>query len=110
VSLQQNPFFYRYYSKTYHMYRLAYRSGVTYGITPPASYGFLSGISTAFSYGAAHRLEEGALVKKKTALHVHVRHGTKSSISTQIGALRRILLGSVDGELAAWSKDIREVN
>jgi hypothetical protein len=78
-------------------------------VTPPYTPGFLSGISTAFSFGASHQLEKGALIKKDTALHVHVRHGTKSAISTQIRALRHILLDVVGGELEEWSKNVVQV-
>lgn len=65
------------------------------GITAPKSRGFLSGLSTAFATGAGHKLEKGAVVKDVAALHVRISHISPSpSISTQIAALRRLLLGS----------------
>ncbi|KAI0320932.1 carbohydrate esterase family 9 protein [Amylostereum chailletii] len=73
---------------------LAYRSGVTKAISAPvgASTGFLQGLGTLFSLGAEHKLESGAVVQKVTALHVSVGHGGRASISTQVAALRKILL------------------
>jgi len=73
----------------------AYQAGVTMGITAPKSRGFLSGLSTAFTTGAGHKLEKGAVVQDVAALHIRVGHISSSpSISTQIAALRRLLLGS----------------
>ena len=77
---------------------LAYRAGVTRGISAPSHRRFFSGFSTAFSLGARHRLEDGAVVQEETALHVAVRHfGSTPSVSTQIATLRRLLL--------AWPED-----
>lgn len=75
------------------IYRLAYRAGVTTAISAPVSYGFLAGLGVAFSTGARHKLEEGAVVRPVTALHVHVGPGQGASVSTQIAALRRLLIG-----------------
>lgn len=77
------------------IYRLAYRSGVTTAISAPVSYSFLAGLGVAFSTGARHKLEDGAVVRPMTALHVHVGPGQGASVSTQIATLRRLLL---DGE------------
>ncbi|KAG6849988.1 hypothetical protein H0H93_002778 [Arthromyces matolae] len=77
---------------------LAYRAGVTKAIVAPASGGLLSGLSTAFSTGAAHKLTPGAVVRDITALHVAV-DDSSISISTQIATLRRLLLGEGGGEL-----------
>lgn len=75
------------------LFRLAYRAGVTKAITAPTHYGFFGGLGTSFSLGAAHKLEFGAVLQETTALHVTVRHfGSTPSISTQIAALRRMLL------------------
>ncbi|PCH43664.1 hypothetical protein WOLCODRAFT_75840 [Wolfiporia cocos MD-104 SS10] len=71
---------------------LAYRHGVTVGITAPSHTSFLGGLSAAFSLGSAHKLEEGALVQEVTALHVSLAHGTKASVSTEVGVLRQLLL------------------
>jgi len=72
---------------------LAYRAGVTTAISAPVAYGFLAGLSTAFSTGARHKLEAGAVVRPVTALHVHVGPGQGASVSTQIATLRRLLIG-----------------
>lgn len=77
---------------------LAYRAGVTRGISAPSHRRFFSGFGTAFSLGARHRLEDGAVVQEETALHVAVRHfGSTPSVSTQIATLRQLLL--------AWPED-----
>ncbi|KAJ8582701.1 composite domain of metallo-dependent hydrolase [Rhizopogon salebrosus TDB-379] len=73
---------------------LAYRAGVTMGITAPSSNGLIVGLSTMFSTGAAHRLEGGAVIQDVAALHVQIGHSNIGpSVSTQIAALRNILLG-----------------
>ncbi|RDB24983.1 Imidazolonepropionase [Hypsizygus marmoreus] len=84
---------------------LAYRAGVTTGIVAPLSRGFLSGLSTAFSTRAAHKLESNAVVQKIAALHVAINPSSPST-STQIAALRRLLLGNGEGELALRFKDV----
>jgi hypothetical protein len=46
-----------------------------------------------FSTGAAHKLESGAVIQDVAALHVQIRHSNIApSVSTQIAALRNILL------------------
>lgn len=77
------------------IYRLAYRAGVTTAISAPVSYSFLAGLGVAFSTGARHKLEHGAVVRSVTALHVHVGPGQGTSVSTQIATLRRLLMGGV---------------
>ncbi|KAG5353785.1 hypothetical protein C0989_002568 [Termitomyces sp. Mn162] len=77
---------------------LAYRAGVTKSVVAPSSNGFLSGLSTVFSTGAGHKLVPGAVVQGIAALHVTVGDSSVS-ISTQIAALRRLLLGKGKGEL-----------
>ena len=74
------------------IYRLAYRAGVTAAISAPVSHSFLAGLSVAFSTGANHKLEHGAVVRSVTALHVHVGPGQKASVSTQIATLRQLLI------------------
>lgn len=74
------------------IYRLAYRAGVTAAISAPVSDSFLAGLSVAFSTGANHKLEHGAVVRSVTALHVHVGPGQKASVSTQIATLRKLLI------------------
>ncbi|KAF8070512.1 carbohydrate esterase family 9 protein [Lyophyllum atratum] len=86
---------------------LAYRAGVTTGIVAPASGGFLSGLSTVFSTGAAHKLAKGAVVQNVAALHVSVG-SSSASISTQIATLRRLLLGNGQGVLAQRFGEVAE--
>jgi len=57
----------------------------------------LSGLSTTFSTGAAHKLEEGAVIQAVNALHVKIAHGESTSVSTQIATLRKLLLEPVKG-------------
>jgi len=99
------------------LYRLAYRSGVTSAITPPSSSGLLSGLSTVFSTGSSHALEQGAVLKPVTALHVGISMNGEKSVATQVGALRRILLSglkeetqSEEGELGAVVRKVLDVN
>lgn len=72
--------------------RLAYRAGVTTAVSAPVSYSFLAGLGVAFSTGARHKLEHGAIVQTVTALHVHVGPAQGTSVSTQIATLRRLLI------------------
>lgn len=77
---------------------LGYRSGVTIGVSSPETSGFLSGWGTAFGLGAGHKLDAGAILQEKTAVHVSVgTQGRQPSISSQISALRYILLKSEHG-------------
>lgn len=89
--------------------RLAYHSGVTTGIVAPQSTGFLAGLSTAFSTVAHHKLEMGAIVQEIGALHVSIHPVGIPSVSTQIAALRRLLLGETTGELKYWLRKVKQV-
>ena len=88
----------------------SYRAGVTTGIVSPQSGGFLSGIGAAFSLGAPHKLAHGAIVQRAGAMHVAIHHRETQSVSTQVAALRRLLLDSdqEEGELGAWFARIRK--
>ncbi|KAJ7054365.1 carbohydrate esterase family 9 protein [Mycena amicta] len=77
---------------------LAYRSGVTTGITAPSSGGFLDGLSVAFSTSSSHKLAQGALVQTVAALHVTLSLNGRASVSTQIAALRGLLLGETQAK------------
>ncbi|KAG7441138.1 carbohydrate esterase family 9 protein [Guyanagaster necrorhizus] len=87
---------------------LAYRGGVTTAVTAPESSGFLSGLSGAFTTGAAHKLEDGAVIQDVAALHVIVSMSSDISVSTQLGALRRLLSGEIHGDLGAQFKKVVE--
>lgn len=91
-------------------HRIAYRSGVTSAVVSPLSSGFLSGLGVAFSVGASHALESGAIQKPITALHVAITHASSVSVSTQIAALRRLLLGKAPGELGERAKAVVNVS
>ena len=73
------------------------------------SAGFLKGLGVSFSLGAPHKLAPGALVQSVTAIHVEIAHVGAPSVSTQIAALRKLLLGLVpedpDVELVRAFKD-----
>ncbi|RPD56489.1 composite domain of metallo-dependent hydrolase [Lentinus tigrinus ALCF2SS1-7] len=86
---------------------LAYRSGVTAGIVAPQTRGFLAGLNTAFSTGASHRLEDGALLQEAGAVHVAIHRVGSPSVSTQIAALRRLLLGETTGDVKVWFDKIK---
>ena len=64
------------------------------GVTYPSHQGFYSGLGTTFYLAATHKLEQGAVIQEVTGVHVSVRHFLKLSISTQIAALRKLLLDS----------------
>lgn len=94
----------------FNMTSLAYRSGVTKGVTAPTHTRFLSGLSTVFSLGVMHDFEPGAIIQNVAGLHISIRHfsGTPS-ISTQIAALRRLLLDPLKGAWTEWLKLVVEV-
>lgn len=75
----------------------------------PSARRFYSGLGTFFSTGAAHKLEKGAVLQEVTALHVAVRHFGTPSISTQIAALRRLLLGPYEGDSGKWFEKVTQV-
>lgn len=93
------------------MISLAYRAGVTLGVTAPKSNGFLVGLSTSFSTGAAHSLEKGAVLEDVTALHITIGHSSPTpSVSTQVAALRRLLQGEAKGGLGDAFGDVVNVS
>jgi hypothetical protein len=53
----------------------------------------IAGLSTTFRTGGKHALDKGALIQEVTALHVAVGRPSDVSVSEQIAALRRLLLG-----------------
>ena len=92
------------------MCSLAYRAGVSVGVTSPARDGILGGISTAFGLGSAHKLEDGAMVQEAVAVHTTIGHSVASgSVSTQVAALRRLLLGPPAGDVGRWFEDVADV-
>lgn len=82
---------------------------MTTGIVAPQSSGFLAGLNTAFSTGARHKLAEGAVVYEAGAVHVAIHPGGSQSVSTQIAALRALLLGETSGDLQTWFSKIKLV-
>lgn len=68
----------------------------------------MSGLTVAFSTGAAHRLQKGAIVQDSTAFHISISLNSPVSVSTQISTLRRLLLGGGGGELAAQFKKVAD--
>jgi hypothetical protein len=90
-------------------FSLAYRAGVTKAVVAPVHYGFFGGLGTSFSTGARHKLADGAVIQEVTALHFSVGHfASRPSISTQIAALRRLLLELPDDTLTDASKPFRD--
>jgi hypothetical protein len=90
--------------------RLAYRTGVTKAVVAPVHRGFFGGLGTSFSTGAAHKLADSAVIQEVTALHVSVGHfASRPSISTQIAALRNLLLALPDDSIVDTSKPFRDV-
>lgn len=89
--------------------RLAYRAGVTAAISAPPHGSFLGGLSVAFSTAPANKLEQGAVIQGVTALHVSVGHGSLPSLSTTVGALRRMLLDPLGGDAGYWIHALTQV-
>ncbi|KAF8973204.1 carbohydrate esterase family 9 protein [Flammula alnicola] len=84
---------------------LAYRAGVTAGVTAPSSSGFIAGLATAFNTGRPHKLSNGAVLQDVTALHITI-DSSSPSVSTHIAALRTLLQGTGEGELGARFQDV----
>lgn len=97
--------------------RLAHRAGVTHATSSLAksnlfagSAYILAGLSATFRTGSTHALEPGAIIKDVTALHVAIGRtppfadAPRVSVSTQVAALRRLLLGGEpeDTETGYW--------
>jgi hypothetical protein len=92
-------------------FSLAYRAGVIKAVVAPVHYGFFGGLGTSFSTGAMHKLADGAVIQEVTALHFSVGHfasSSRPSISTQIAALRHLLLDLPDDTLIDTSKPFRD--
>ncbi|KAG8864537.1 hypothetical protein FRB96_005040 [Tulasnella sp. 330] len=87
---------------------LAYRSGVTDSITVPQSGTMIAGLSVAFSNSGAHPLEDGAIFKNVTALHIQISTGGQPGVSTQIGLLCQILLSSDDSTITKWFHEVTQ--
>ncbi|KAF8217751.1 composite domain of metallo-dependent hydrolase [Mycena galopus ATCC 62051] len=93
---------------------LAYRNGVTSAVTAPSTDGFfsasgprfLSGLSAVFSTVATHKLVDGAIIQEIAALHVAVSPSSRISVSTQIAALRGLLLGKGKDDLGQRFGDV----
>lgn len=85
---------------------MAYREGVTTGVSWPKSNGFISGLAYSFSTSAAHPLEKGAIGHPGPALALDLSSGS-DSVSTKIALLRKFLAGEgVKGELAEAFKRV----
>ena len=82
---------------------------MTSAITSPVTNGLFSGLTVAFSTGAEHKLEKGAVIEDATALRVIVSLSSSASVSTQIATLRRLLSGGASGGLGAQFKKVAEV-
>jgi hypothetical protein len=72
--------------------------------------GFLAGLGTAFSVSATNKLERGAVKQEVTALHIAIHAGSSVGVSTQIAALRRLLLDEQIGELGEWFTKVAKVS
>ena len=68
---------------------------MTRAFSTPLSTGFFKGLGVSYSLGALHKLDRGAIVQKITAIHVNIGHLGVPSISTQVAALRKLLLGRI---------------
>ncbi|KAG8906655.1 hypothetical protein FRC01_007930, partial [Tulasnella sp. 417] len=90
---------------------LAYRAGVTTSVASPRTRTMFSGLSVALNDGASHSLENGAIIKNITAVHVVIGVSyitSQPSVSTQIGLLRQIILSKDDSKVTGWFKAVLE--
>lgn len=79
---------------------MAYKEGVTTGVTWPVSEGFVNGLAYSFSTSAEHPLQKGAIGHPGPALALTLTSKVES-VSTKIALLRKLLAGEgVKGELA----------
>lgn len=84
---------------------------MTTAITAPTHTNFYSGLSTVFSLGALHIMEQRAVIRDVAGFHVSIRHfGGQPSVSSQVGALRRFLLEPSKDESAEWFQHIVEAS
>lgn len=73
-------------------------------------------VSVAFRTGASGALERGAVLNEATALHVTIQRAAPyasgvASVSAQVAALRRLLLGGEErGETGLWFRQAAEVS
>ena len=89
--------------------RLAYRHGVTVAISAPIHSSFFGGLSAAFSLGSPHKLEDGAVVRDVAAVHVKLAPEGVPSVSTQVAALRNLLLRP-SGDVATRFEQVTNVS
>ncbi|KAG8977393.1 hypothetical protein FRC05_001791 [Tulasnella sp. 425] len=87
---------------------LAYRAGVTTSVAAPRTRTMFSGLSVALSNGASHSLENGAVIKDITAVHVVIEAKRQPSVSTQIGLLRQILTSNDESKVTGWFRAVVE--
>ncbi|KAI0692573.1 hypothetical protein BC835DRAFT_1416500 [Cytidiella melzeri] len=99
---------------------IAHRAGVTFATSSlgktslfGGSTVIIAGLATTFRTAASHALESRAVIKPVTALRMYIGHPAPwitvapvVSVSTQISALRRLLLNGVsdDQETGKWFK------
>jgi hypothetical protein len=81
--------------------RLAYRAGVTTAVSAPVSGGMFSGASVAFRTGAAHKLEEGAIVNVSP-----VEFPKKYAFKSGCSLLLLCILPSVMVCVSAWLRKL----
>lgn len=79
------------------------------GVTYPSHQKFYSGLGTVLSLGVTHKVDKGAIIREVTGVHVSVRHFSKISISTQITALRKLLLDPQENSAGDWFKRVTAV-
>ncbi|KAI0743926.1 hypothetical protein C8Q80DRAFT_1184079 [Daedaleopsis nitida] len=88
---------------------LAYRAGVTVGVVSPSHSSWLSGLSTAFTLGAPHKLSRGAVLRDIAAVHCSLVRGESGhSVSTRVAAMRRLLTQKVDGNIGEWFQAVAQ--
>lgn len=64
----------------------------------------------AFATGSGNKLDEGAVLQAETGLHIELSFTQPASVSTQIAALRLLLLGGTHGDLGAQVDAVLKVS
>ncbi len=78
-------------------------------MTAPIHKAFAGGLGVSFSLGAPNQFEKNALIQEITALHISIGHFSRPSVSSQIAALRRLLLGPATGAIGSYFEKVKEV-
>lgn len=55
-------------------------------------------------------MEKGALIQEIAGLHISIGHFLRPSVSSQVAALRRLLLGPITGTIGAYFHKVKQAS